>query len=129
QHDHTMICMVLVMGARRNLPLRRLVGLVRSVVLLVGILSLVAAPPSARAAGDGHDHGGGAGARGPTAPRAEARIADKQIVLVYAGGRLLAFIEGFADGVPTRGAELEAVINFLPEAFAEVAPGIYQSGP
>lgn len=98
-------------------------------MFLVGFLSLVAAPQSAGAGADGHDHGAGTGARASAAPRAEARIADKQIVLVYAGGRLLAFVEGFADGVPTRGAELEAVINFLPETFAEVAPGIYQTGP
>src|SRR5690606_37044147 len=90
---------------------------------------LVAAPPSVRGAGDGHDRGAGAGARGRTAPRAEARIADKQLVLVYAGGRLWACIEGVAEGGPTRRAAPGAVIDFVREAVAEVAPGIYQSGP
>ncbi len=104
-------------------------------------------------AGAGHDHGGGGG--GTTAatntPRVEARLGDRLLVLIYANRkvfqdtpsrffgsaepakpadpRIVVFLEGFADAVPTTGAKLEAVINFLPEELSEAAPGVYYSGP
>ena len=63
------------------------------------------------------------------APRAEARLADKQLVLIYSNGRIFAFLEGFVDAEPTRGAELEATVNFLADRLVEVGPGLYRSGP
>jgi hypothetical protein len=100
--------------------------------------------------GSGHDHGAETTAT-TLSPRVEARLGDQQMVLIYSnrkafedtssrflGGdepaklndpRIAVFLEGFADAVPTRGAKLEAVINFLPEELSEAAPGVYLSGP
>ena len=63
------------------------------------------------------------------APRSEMRFDNQQLVVLYASGRLFIFMENFSDGRPTQGAELEAVINFLPETLTEIAPGTYQSEP
>ena len=86
-------------------------------------------------------------------PRVEARIGDKQLLLLYSnrqlfedtamsvrifGGiqpvklaepRIVVFLEGYADAIPIEGAMFEAVINFLPEELTEAAPGVYLSGP
>jgi len=102
---------------------RGLAGVLAAVALLLG-----ATPSPARAAGDGHNHGGGAEAI-TMAPRAAARLGDKQLVLLYAGGRLVAFLESFVDAAPTRGAELEATVSFVAEPLVEAGPGIYRSGP
>jgi len=101
---------------------RRLAGILAAIALLC------AAPASLQAAGDGHNHGGGAEVI-TMAPRAEARLGDKQLVLLYAGGRLIAFLESFVDAEPTRGAELEATVSFIAEPLLEAGPGIYRSGP
>ena len=102
-------------------------SIIRAVAGLVfAILIGLAAPVSA--AGDGHNHGGGSTAV-TLAPRAEARLADKQLVLIYSNGRIFAFLEGFVDAEPTRGAELEATVNFLADRLVEVGPGLYRSGP
>jgi hypothetical protein len=122
--------------------------------VVTGLFALAIGQAAWADAGAGHDHGDGGG--GGTAaftdtPRVEARLGDKLLVLLYAnrkvfqdapsrffggGGpakpadpRIAVFLEGFADAVPTSGAELEAVINFLPEALREAAPGVYLSGP
>ena len=94
------------------------------------------------------DHGG---AKAVTvAPRTEARVGTRQFVLVYANRqvfedrkyqffgnvqrpkfdrpRLALFVEDFATAEPVTGAEVEANINFLPEAMSEVAPGVYVTG-
>lgn len=102
---------------------RRLAGLLAAVALLC------AAPASPQAAGDGHNHGGGGSEVITMSPRAEARLGDKQLVLLYAGGRLVAFLESFVDAEPTRGAELEATVSFIAEPLLEAGPGIYRSGP
>ena len=100
------------------------------------------------------DHGQGGGATAVNvSPRVEARLGDKQLLLLYAnrksfqdtsfafrffGGtqpvkladpRIAVFLENFTDATPTTGAKLEAVINFLPEELSEAAPGVYLSGP
>ncbi|MGE4218558.1 MAG: hypothetical protein AB7G39_03840 [Alphaproteobacteria bacterium] len=95
-------------------------------IALCGLLALTAAPAWA-ADEHGHDHGGGR-AQIVVSPRTEARIGDRQLVLVYARGRLVAFLESFANGAPVRGAEMEATVNFQAEPLPEVAPGIYRSG-
>lgn len=92
-------------------------------LILSATMSLL--PASALAAGD---HGPAATAIS-IAPRSEVRFDNQQLVALYAGGRLFVFIESFADGRPTRGAELEALVNFLPETLTEIAPGTYQSEP
>ena len=104
--------------------------------------------------GSDHGHDGGTVTATTTAivsPRVETRLGDKQLVLIYVnrrayedtaswffGGnepakladpRIVVFLEGFSDAVPTSGAKLEAVINFIPEALSEAAPGVYFSGP
>lgn len=101
-------------------------GVLPQVVLSVlgGLFMLLAGPALAA---DGHDHGGGA-TQIVVSPRTEARIGDLQLVLVYAQGHLVAFLEGFANGVPVRGAEIEATVNFQAEPLPEVAPGVYRSG-
>jgi hypothetical protein len=97
--------------------------------MLLAVALLFAAPVSvALAAGDGHNHGGGREII-TMAPRAEARLGDKQLVVLYAGGRLIAFLESFVDAEPTRGAELEATVNFIAEPLTEAGPGLYRSGP
>ena len=117
--------------------------------MLLAVLALLAVDPPARA---GQHGGSGGGSTAVTiAPRVEARIGDKQLVLIYAnrrqfedktlaarffGGtqpvklsdpRIVVFLESFIDASPVSGAELEAVINFLPELLTEDAPGIYRS--
>ena len=100
-------------------------GVLPQVVLsiLCCLFALLAVPAWA---GDGHDHGGGH-TQVVVSPRTEARIGDLQLVLVYAQGHLVAFLEGFANGVPVRGAEIEATVNFQGEPLPEVAPGVYRS--
>lgn len=95
---------------------------------------------------------GGTGAIS-VSPRVEARIGDKQLLLLYSnrrafqdttmavrifGGiqpvklaepRIALFLENFIDATPIEGAKFEAVINFLPEELTEAAPGVYLSGP
>jgi hypothetical protein len=80
-------------------------------------------------------------------PRAEARVGTRQFILVYANRqlfedrkfklfgnvqrpkfdkpRLALFVEDFATAAPVAGAEVEAMVNFLPEAMSEIAPGVY----
>ncbi|MEQ8816296.1 MAG: hypothetical protein RLO51_06420 [Thalassobaculum sp.] len=94
------------------------------------------------------DHGGPKAIT--VAPRAEARVGTRQFVLVYANRqlfedrkfqffgniqrpkfdrpRLALFVEDFATAEPVAGAEVEANINFLPEAMSEIAPGVYVTG-
>lgn len=117
--------------------------------MLLAVLALLAVDSPARANG-GHGNDGGGGSTAVTiAPRVEARIGDKQLVLIYAnrrmfedrtfrlfGGaqpvklsdpRIVVFLESFIDASPVSGATLEAVINFVPEPLTEEAPGVYIS--
>ena len=119
-------------------------------MLLVVLASLAVHSPAWADSGGDHAHDDGAGSAAVTiAPRAEARIGDKQLVLIYAnrrkfedqtfglfGGtqpvklsdsRIVVFLESFIDASPVSGATLEAVINFLPEPLTEEAPGVYIS--
>ncbi|MBU0724596.1 MAG: hypothetical protein KJ904_06960 [Alphaproteobacteria bacterium] len=93
------------------------------VFVAVGISALL--PKAVWAAGD---HGPAPSAVS-IAPRSDVRFGNQQLVALYAGERLFVFLEGFSDGRPTRGAVLEALINFLPEELTEIAPGTYRSGP
>lgn len=80
-------------------------------------------------------------------PRVEARVGNRQFVLVYASRqmfedkqirlfgdvqrvkydrpRLALFIEDYATGAPTTGATVSATVNFLPQDMTEIAPGVY----
>lgn len=110
---------------RNRLTRRRCGKIAQAAMPLAFCLLLFAAGPLDAADGHGHDHGGKTEV--VVAPRTEARIGDRQLVLVYTQGRLVAFLEGFATGVPIRGAEMEATVNFQPEPLTEVAPGVYRS--
>lgn len=93
---------------------------------LIRVALLLAAAMLPCAAGASDDHGGGSTMR-VIAPRTEARLGDKQVVIVYANRRLALFLEAFSSGRPTTGATLEAMVNFLPHPLTEAAPGVYLS--
>ena len=63
------------------------------------------------------------------APRIETRLGDQELVLTYVGGRIVAFLQRYVDGVPTTGATIELTIDFLPTDLKEIAPGVYSSDP
>ena len=63
------------------------------------------------------------------APRTEIRIGDQELVLAYLGGRVVAFLQRYVDGVPTTGASIELTIDFLPSELKEIAPGVYSGDP
>jgi len=63
------------------------------------------------------------------APRIETRLGDQELVLTYVGGRIVAFLQRYVDGVPTTGATIELTIDFLPVDLNEIAPGVYSSDP
>lgn len=95
---------------------------------LSGVLiaaALVLGAPGANASGE---HGG-SGQPTILAPRAEARLGDKQLVLIYSAGRLFAFLEGFTSAEPIAGAQIEATVNFLAEPLIEAGSGVYRSAP
>ena len=82
-------------------------------------------------------------------PRLEARFDDQQLVLVYANRqlyedkslfafnnkqatkfadpRLVVFLENYINGSPTTGAQMDLLLNFLPQKLTETSPGVYQS--
>jgi hypothetical protein len=116
--------------------------------LLIAFLICVAAfmaDVSVTVASD--DHGGPKPV--VVAPRVEARVGQHQFVLVYANRqlfqdrtlqffgnvqrtkyedpRLALFIEDYATANPVTGAEIEAMVNFLPGVMTEIAPGVYVS--
>jgi hypothetical protein len=62
------------------------------------------------------------------APRTEARISDQEVLIAYLGGKVVAFLQRYVDGVPTSGAKVEATIDLVSHDLKEVAPGIYSSG-
>lgn len=63
------------------------------------------------------------------APRAEMRIGNQEVVVTYVGGAVILFLHRYIDGVPTKGAELEITVDFMPSSLAEIAPGVYRSEP
>jgi hypothetical protein len=63
------------------------------------------------------------------APRAETRIGSQEVVVTYVGGAIVLFLHRYIDGVPTKGAELEITVDFMPSSLAEIAPGVYRSDP
>ncbi|MDF1794822.1 MAG: hypothetical protein P1U88_23140 [Thalassobaculaceae bacterium] len=91
------------------------------------------------------DHGGPKAVT--VSPRVEARVGTHQFVLVYASRqlfedrkfqffgnvqrtkfdepRLALFVEDYATAKPVSGAEIEAMVNFLPGAMTEISPGVY----
>ena len=111
-------------------------------LLLVCAFSVTAERP-----GLGGDHGAAKVVR--VSPRLEARFDDQQLVLVYANRqlyedkslfafnnrqvakfadpRLVVFLENYIDGSPTTGAEIELMLNFLPQQLKETSPGVYQT--
>ncbi|WP_207461211.1 hypothetical protein [Azospirillum sp. SYSU D00513] len=91
------------------------------------LLVLAAAPGVPAIAGDGHDHG--AAQRSITmAPRTEARLGNQEVIVTYAGSKLVLFLQRYVDGTPTSGAELSVTADFMPSDLTEIAPGIYGSG-
>lgn len=111
--------------------------------LACAVVALSFAPVRIGLAGGDH----GAAKVVTVSPRVEARVGTRQFVLVYANRqvfedqqfrlfgnvqrpkfdrpRLALFIEDFASAEPVAGAEVEATVNFLPEAMSEIAPGVY----
>jgi hypothetical protein len=86
--------------------------------------SLVALAPRAAA------HGEAATQRAiAVAPRAEMRIGNQEVVVTYVGGAVVLFLHRYIDGVPTKGAELEITVDFMPATLSEIAPGVYRSEP
>lgn len=73
---------------------------------------------------EGHNHGP-APRTISVAPRTEARIGNQEAVLAYDRGKLVLFLQRYADGQPTSGAQIEMTIDFVPVTFEEVAPGTY----
>jgi hypothetical protein len=61
------------------------------------------------------------------APRIETRLGDQELVLTYVGGRVVAFLQRYVDGVPTTGAAIELTVDFIPTDLKEIAPGVYSS--
>lgn len=59
------------------------------------------------------------------APRAEARLGDQEVVITYVDRSLIVYLQRYVDGVPTTGAEIELVVDFLPSYPEEIAPGVY----
>jgi hypothetical protein len=57
------------------------------------------------------------------------RIGTQEVVVTYVGGAIVLFLHRFIDGVPTKGAELEITVDFMPASLAEIAPGVYRSEP
>ena len=79
----------------------------------------------ADAAGQGHDDHGPAAQTIVVAPRAEARLGDQEVVITYVNRSLIVYLQRYVDGVPTTGAEIELVVDFLPSHPEEIAPGVY----
>lgn len=59
------------------------------------------------------------------APRTEARLGDQEAVITYVDHSLIVYLQRYVDGVPTTGAEIELVVDFLPSRPEEIAPGVY----
>lgn len=106
--------------ARKALDLLRYAAVVVCMCLL-GFVATMASPASAE---EGHSHGP-APRTISVAPRTEARIGNQEAVLAYDRGKLVLFLQRYADGLPTTGAALEMTIDFAPVTFEEVAPGTY----
>lgn len=90
--------------------------------LLLGALVVTMGGPAR--AEEGHNHGPAARTIS-VAPRTEARIGNQEAVLAYDRGKLVLFLQRYADGLPTSGAAIEMTIDFAPVTFEEVAPGTY----
>ena len=56
------------------------------------------------------------------APRAEARLGDQEVVITYVDRSLIVYLQRYVDGVPTTGAEIELLVDFLPSYPEEIAP-------
>lgn len=59
------------------------------------------------------------------APRAEARLGSQEAVITYVNRSLIVYLQRYVDGVPTTGADIELVVDFLPSHPEEIAPGVY----
>lgn len=95
----------------------------------IGAVLLAALPTmSAAWAADGHNHGAAQRAI-VVSPRAEVRLGSQEVVVTYADGKLIVFLQRYVDGQPTTGAEVTATADFLPLDIREIAPGIYGSEP
>ena len=104
---------------------RGLSGWAAGLLIAAAILaSLLAAAPRAAAHGDAPAQRAIA-----VAPRAEMRIGNQEVVVTYVGGAVVLFLHRYIDGVPTKGAELEITVDFMPSSLTEIAPGVYRSEP
>ena len=79
----------------------------------------------AGAAGQGHHDHEPATQMVVVAPRAEARLGDQEVVITYVDRSLIVYLQRYVDGVPTSGAEIELLVDFLPSYPEEIAPGVY----
>jgi hypothetical protein len=61
------------------------------------------------------------------APRLETRLGDEELVITYLGGKVVAFLQRYVDGVPITGAQVQLTIDFTPTDLKEIAPGVYSS--
>jgi hypothetical protein len=89
------------------------------------LLALAGWCPSAAA----HDDGPAPQQTVTVAPRTEARLGDEELVITYLGGKVVAFLQRYVDGVPISGATVELTIDFTPAQLKEIATGIYSSDP
>jgi hypothetical protein len=104
---------------------RRLQGLAVGFLVAAALFGpLVAFAPRAAAHGEATSQRAIA-----VAPRAEMRIGNQEIVVTYVGGAIVLFLHRYIDGVPTKGAELEITVDFMPATLTEIAPGVYRSEP
>lgn len=75
----------------------------------------------------GEDHGDGAApAMGADiAPRAVAQSEDFELVAVLAQGRLILYLDRYADNAPVADAEIEVESGATKSVAAQIAPGVY----
>jgi hypothetical protein len=95
----------------------------RCAVALIPVGGLLTAV--ADAAGQDHHDDAPAAQTIIVAPRAEARLGDQEVVITHVDRSLIVYLQRYVDGVPTTGAEIELVVDFLPSYPEEIAPGVY----
>jgi len=93
------------------------------VIALLSVGGLLAAV--ADAAGQHHDDDAPPVQAIVVAPRAEARLGSQEVVITYVNRSLIVYLQRYVDGVPTTGADIELVVDFLPSHPEEIAPGVY----
>jgi hypothetical protein len=99
----------------------------RNPILLTALLTamLLSAPAAFAHGGEDHSHDAPAAqTTRPVAPRAVASTDEFEVVAVIDGGKLVFYIDRYADNAPVAGAKLE-VDGAVKGVAAEAAPGTY----